>query len=60
MLEYCKHYHEQPETCAKAVAGSCANNTEMDEWDRRFLNVDQEMLFDLILAANHLSITPLL
>lgn len=32
----------------------------MDSWDREFLKVDQEMLYEIILAANYLNIKPLL
>lgn len=34
--------------------------TDIDEWDGKFINVDQEMLFEIILAANYLDIKPLL
>lgn len=32
----------------------------VDMWDREFLKVDQEMLYEIILAANYLNIKPLL
>lgn len=32
----------------------------VDEWDKDFLKVDQEMLYEIILAANYLNIRPLL
>lgn len=32
----------------------------VDEWDREFLRVDQEMLYEIILAANYLNMRPLL
>ncbi|SMN19712.1 similar to Saccharomyces cerevisiae YDR328C SKP1 Evolutionarily conserved kinetochore protein that is part of multiple protein complexes [Maudiozyma saulgeensis] len=32
----------------------------VDTWDREFLKVDQEMLYEIILAANYLNIKPLL
>lgn len=32
----------------------------VDPWDREFLKVDQEMLYEIILAANYLNIKPLL
>lgn len=32
----------------------------VDAWDREFLKVDQEMLYEIILAANYLNIKPLL
>lgn len=32
----------------------------VDDWDKEFLHVDQEMLYEIILAANYLNIRPLL
>jgi S-phase kinase-associated protein 1 len=32
----------------------------VEEWDREFLRVDQEMLYEIILAANYLNMRPLL
>ncbi|BCS15544.1 hypothetical protein ALUC_70777S [Aspergillus luchuensis] len=34
--------------------------TDIDEWDQKFTQVDQEMLFEIILAANYLDIKGLL
>ncbi|KAJ5248452.1 SKP1 component dimerization [Penicillium chrysogenum] len=34
--------------------------TDIDEWDQKFMQVDQEMLFEIILAANYLDIKALL
>ena len=34
--------------------------TDISEWDQKFIAVDQEMLFEIILAANYLDIKPLL
>ena len=34
--------------------------TDISEWDQKFISVDQEMLFEIILAANYLDIKPLL
>ena len=34
--------------------------TDISEWDKDFIAVDQEMLFEIILAANYLDIKPLL
>jgi S-phase kinase-associated protein 1 len=34
--------------------------TDIGEWDQKFIAVDQEMLFEIILAANYLDIKPLL
>lgn len=35
-------------------------NIDISEWDGKFIQVDQEMLFEIILAANYLDIKPLL
>lgn len=32
----------------------------ISEWDQKYLSVDQEMLFEIILTANYLDIRPLL
>lgn len=34
--------------------------TDISEWDAKFIQVDQEMLFEIILAANYLDIKSLL
>ncbi|KAK5990269.1 E3 ubiquitin ligase complex SCF subunit sconC [Cladobotryum mycophilum] len=34
--------------------------TDIEEWDQKFMQVDQEMLFEIILASNYLDIKPLL
>ncbi|KAA8572523.1 hypothetical protein EYC84_003133 [Monilinia fructicola] len=34
--------------------------TDIEEWDQKFMQVDQEMLFEIILAANYLDIKALL
>merc|ERR1711907_553982 len=52
VIEYCKYHHEGE-----------ANNTPEDEttaWDKEFVKVDDETLFNMILAANYLDIKPLL
>ncbi|KAJ4765031.1 SKP1 [Rhynchospora pubera] len=58
VINYCnKHVPE-----AKPAEGSTAMEAEkeMETWDKEFVNVDDDTLFDLILAANYLSIQGLL
>ena len=52
MIEYCKYHH-------KAEAESLPED-EKNTWDKDFVKVDDETLFNLILAANYLDIKPLL
>ncbi|KAJ5302581.1 E3 ubiquitin ligase complex SCF subunit sconC [Penicillium atrosanguineum] len=59
VIEWCEHHKNDPPT-----AGDDDDNrrktTDIDEWDQKFMQVDQEMLFEIILAANYLDIKALL
>ncbi|KAH9297317.1 hypothetical protein KI387_028999 [Taxus chinensis] len=50
VLEYCKYHLDSKKE----------REENMEKWDRDFVEVDQETLFDLILAANYLNIQNLL
>eukprot|EP00658_Telonema_sp_P-2_P041942 TRINITY_DN3004_c0_g2_i3.p1 TRINITY_DN3004_c0_g2~~TRINITY_DN3004_c0_g2_i3.p1 ORF type:complete len:167 (+),score=61.50 TRINITY_DN3004_c0_g2_i3:186-686(+) len=50
VIEYCNYQHEFPE----------ATKAEKTEFNRRFVEVDDETIFDLIHAANYLDIKSLL
>ncbi|CAH6723103.1 suppressor of kinetochore protein 1 [[Candida] jaroonii] len=58
VLDWCEHHkntifpEDEDEDTKKT--------TPVDEWDRNFLKVDQEMLYEIISAANYLNIKPLL
>lgn len=60
MLEYCSHHRADPPAPADEGEDSRKRTTEIADWDAKFINVDQEMLFEIILAANYLDIKPLL
>jgi len=61
-LEYCEHHRGEPlPTADKAnVNENRKRTTDIGEWDKKFITVDQEMLFEIILAAHCLDIKPLL
>ncbi|GAW01341.1 S-phase kinase-associated protein 1A-like protein [Lentinula edodes] len=44
----------------KKVLEYCEHHRDISEWDQKFITVDQEMLFEIILAANYLDIKSLL
>lgn len=44
---------------AEASQGS-DRTADLNEWDQKFITVELEMLFEIILAANYLDIKPLL
>jgi len=62
VLEYCEHHRGEPlPTTDEANADeNRKRTTDIGEWDQKFITVDQEMLFEIILAANYLDIKPLL
>jgi S-phase kinase-associated protein 1 len=65
VLEYCDFHKNDPLPNPADQSGDTAEEarrrtTELGEWDTKFIQVDQEMLFEIILAANYLDIKPLL
>jgi hypothetical protein len=60
VLEWCEHHRGDPEPVADADDEGRKKTTEISDWDAKFIQVDQEMLFEIILAANYLDIKPLL
>ncbi|KAI8329941.1 E3 ubiquitin ligase complex SCF subunit sconC [Chlamydoabsidia padenii] len=56
VIEWCDHHSADPITTDETER----RNTDIDEWDQKYMEVDQETLFDIILAANYLDIKPLL
>jgi S-phase kinase-associated protein 1 len=61
VLEYCEHHRGEPlPTTDETQDDNRKRSTDIGEWDQKFITVDQEMLFEIILAANYLDIKPLL
>lgn len=60
VLEWCEHHKKDPEPLAEDQDDTRRKTTEISDWDAKFIQVDQEMLFEIILAANYLDIKPLL
>jgi S-phase kinase-associated protein 1 len=52
VIEYCKYHHNADNTSLP--------EDEKNSWDKDFVKVDDETLFNLILAANYLDIKSLL
>lgn len=60
VIEFMQHFKVEPMTEIEKPLKS-ANMTEVvQEWYSTFVNVEQETLFELILAANYMDIKPLL
>ncbi|MCJ1448300.1 MAG: hypothetical protein MMC23_008815 [Stictis urceolatum] len=60
VLEWCEHHRNDPTPTNEDDSDSRKKTTDIDEWDQKFMQVDQEMLFEIILAANYLDIKALL
>ncbi|KAK9690742.1 hypothetical protein RND81_09G151200 [Saponaria officinalis] len=66
VIEYCKKHVDFAEkdtnttTTTSTTATSGSVDDELKNWDADFVKVDQNTLFDLILAANYLDIKGLL
>uniref|UniRef100_A0A0D6R4P7 SKP1-like protein n=1 Tax=Araucaria cunninghamii TaxID=56994 RepID=A0A0D6R4P7_ARACU len=60
VIEWCQHHKADPPTATEEDSDSRKKTTDIEEWDQKFMQVDQEMLFEIILAANYLDIKALL
>jgi S-phase kinase-associated protein 1 len=59
-VEFMRHHAVEPMTEISTPLKSNSMKDEVQEWYTDFVDVDQEFLFELILAANYLDIKPLL
>ncbi|KAF1850942.1 S-phase kinase-associated protein-like protein 1 [Cucurbitaria berberidis CBS 394.84] len=60
VLEWCEHHRADAPSSQDDDSDSRKKSTDIEEWDQKFMQVDQEMLFEIILAANYLDIKALL
>ncbi|KAJ5115611.1 hypothetical protein N7526_011492 [Penicillium atrosanguineum] len=58
VITWCRHHYEHDRTTQEKR--DSPEDTDVDNWDREFMRVDQELLFGIILAANYLNIEQLL
>ena len=61
VLEWCEHHKDDaPEPEDDEAARKVRKSDDISEWDRKFMDVDQETIFHIVLAANYLDIKALL
>ncbi|KAG5188167.1 Skp1 family, dimerization domain-containing protein [Tribonema minus] len=60
IIEFCRHYIEDPMNEIEKPLKSANMQEVVQDWFANFVQVEQELLFELILAANYMDIKPLL
>ena len=52
VLEWCTHHRNDPPTSQEDDGDNRKKSTDIEEWDQKFMQVDQEMLFEVILVSH--------
>jgi S-phase kinase-associated protein 1 len=60
VIKYMEYHHTNPAKEIEKPLKSANMREVVSEWDANYVEVDQETLFELILAANYMDIKPLL
>eukprot|EP01040_Poterioochromonas_malhamensis_P005252 gene5252-5632_t len=60
VIEFCQQHKANPMEEIEKPLKSSNMHEVVDEWYANFVSVEQEVLFELILAANYMDIKPLL
>ena len=59
-IAFMTHIREHPPAEIEKPLSSTDLSQVVDQWHNEYINVDQEMLFELVMAANYLDVKPLL
>ena len=51
VIEWCTHHKDDPPSVNEDDSDSRKKTTDIEEWDQKFMQVDQEMLFEIILVS---------
>lgn len=51
VILWCEHHKNDPPASSEDDSDSRKKTTDIDEWDQKFMQVDQEMLFEIILVT---------
>jgi hypothetical protein len=58
VIEWCEHHRTDPPPSNDEENDNRKKTTEIDEWDQKFMQVDQEMLFEIILVCDNVFSIP--
>lgn len=56
VIEWCEHHKSDPAVAQDDDSDSRKKTTDIEEWDQKFMQVDQEMLFEIILVSSRSAI----
>lgn len=51
VVEWCEHHRNDPVAAPDDESDARKKTTDIEEWDQKFMQVDQEMLFEIILVC---------
>ena len=51
MIEWCEHHRNDPPPAPDDESDARKKSSEIPEWDQKFMQVDQELLFEIILVS---------
>ena len=61
IIDYCKHHKDAlPEEIGRPLKSKNLLECGVSEWDNKFVDIEQDLLFELVLAANYMDIKHLL
>ncbi|GMT22857.1 hypothetical protein PFISCL1PPCAC_14154, partial [Pristionchus fissidentatus] len=60
VIEWCEHHREDPPRNAEEEEKKEKRTDDIPQWDQIFLDVEQSMLFAILLAANYMDIKGLM
>lgn len=52
VIEWCEHHRNDPPQSQDDESDARKKTTDIEEWDQKFMQVDQEMLFEIILVSS--------
>jgi S-phase kinase-associated protein 1 len=52
VIEWCEYHRNDPAQTQDEESDGRRRTTDIEEWDQKFMQVDQEMLFEIILVSN--------